>query len=143
MQGREQRRREDHLRHLQDQVNARNAFVEQSQRASGEKGLARLQDWVKRHKLGRFVTLTVAERAIVCSVDEEAKAEDVLLDGCYILETDVPKDLMDAQAVDGCYRDLQQVELNFRTVKTTFLEIRPIFVRKANRTKARAENQAG
>ena len=136
VQGREERRREDKLRHLQDQVEARNAFVAQSKRASAEKGLARLQDWVKRHKLGRFVTLTLAERAIVCTVDDAAKVDDGLLDGCYILETDVPQDRMDAATVDGRYRDLQQVERNFRTVKTTFLELRPIFVRKANRTKA-------
>jgi hypothetical protein len=38
--------------------------------------------------------------------------------------------------VDQRYRDLQKVERNFRTVKTTFLEIRPIFLRKAERTKA-------
>ena len=136
VQGREERRREDKLRHLQDQVNARNAFVAQSKRASAEKGLTRLLDWVKRHKLGRWVTLTLAERAIVCTVDDDAKVDDALLDGCYILETDVPHDRMDAATVDGRYRDLQQVERNFRTVKTTFLEIRPIFVRKASRTKA-------
>jgi hypothetical protein len=136
VQVREARRREDKLRQLQDQVNTRNAFVAQSKRASAAKGLATLQGWVKRHKLGRFVTLTLAERAIVCSVDDEAKVDDALLDGCYLLETDVPKDLMEAATVDGRYRDLQQVERNFRTVKTTFLDIRPIFVRKANRTKA-------
>lgn len=136
VQGREERRREDKLRHLQDQVNARNAFVAQSKRASAEKGLTRLLDWVKRHKLGRWVTLTLAERAIVCTVDDDAKVDDALLEGCYILETDVPHDRMDAATVDGRYRDLQQVERNFRTVKTTFLEIRPIFVRKASRTKA-------
>ena len=38
--------------------------------------------------------------------------------------------------MDQRYRDLQKVERNFRTVKTTFLEIRPIFLRKAERTKA-------
>jgi hypothetical protein len=73
---------------------------------------------------------------IVLSIDEDAKADDALLDGCYLLETDVPKGLMDTATVDGRYRDLQKVERNFRTVKTTFLEIRPIFVRKADRTKA-------
>jgi hypothetical protein len=98
--------------------------------------LAILQGWVKRHKLGRFVTLTLAERAIVCSVDDEAQLDDALLDGCYLLQTDVPQAVMAAATVDGRYRDLQQVERNFRTLKTTFLDIRPIFVRKANRTKA-------
>ena len=133
---REERRREDKLKQLQEKVDERNAFVAKSSRASAQKGLATLQRWAKGHKLGKFVTLTLEERAVVCAVDEDAKAEDALLDGCYILETDVPKGLMDAETVDGRYRDLQKVERNFRTVKTTFLEIRPIFVRKADRTKA-------
>jgi hypothetical protein len=133
---REARRREDKLRQLQDKINERNGFVAKSKRSSAEKGLASLQRWVKRHKLGKFVSLALDERTIVCTVDEQAKADDALLDGCYLLETDVPKELMDAATVDGRYRDLQKVERNFRTVKTTFLEIRPIFVRKANRTKA-------
>jgi hypothetical protein len=133
---REERRRADKLQQLQEQIAARNAFVGKSQRASAEKGLATLQRWVKRHKLGKFVTLTLEERVIVCAIDEDARAEDALLDGCYTLETDVPKALLDARTVDERYRDLQHVERNFRTVKTTFLEIRPIFLRKAERTKA-------
>jgi hypothetical protein len=133
---REERRRADKLHQLQEKIAARNAIVAKSPRASAAKGLAALQRWVKRHKLGQFVTLALAERAILWAVDEAAKAEEALLDGCYLLETDVPKALLDAKTVDERYRDLQKVERNFRTVKTTFLEIRPIFVRKAERTKA-------
>ena len=133
---REERRREDKLAQLQAKVAERNAFVKDSKRASAAAGLAALQGWVKRHKLAGFVTLTLNERVIVCTLDEEAKAQDALLDGCYLLETDVPLALMDAKTVDARYRDLQKVERNFRIVKTTFLEIRPIFLRKAERTKA-------
>jgi len=57
-----------------------------------------------------FVTLTLEEAVIVCAIDEEAKAQDSLLDGCYRLETNVPTDLMDAKTVDERYRDLQKVE---------------------------------
>jgi len=133
---REERRREDKLAQLQAKIADRNAFVKNSRRASAATGLAALQRWVKRHKLAAFVTLALNERVIVCTIDQEAKAQDALLDGCYLLETDVPQGLMDAKAVDARYRDLQKVERNFRTVKTTFLEIRPIFLRKAERTKA-------
>ncbi len=42
---------------------------------------------------------------------------------------------MDAPTVDARYRDLQQVERDFRTMKTGLLEMRPIFVRKASRTR--------
>jgi ribosomal protein L11 methylase PrmA len=136
VQIRAQRRRADKLKQLHEKVAERNAFVEQSKRASAEKGLAALQRWAKRHKLANFVTLTLEQRVIVCAIDEDARAADALLDGCYLLETDVPKALMDSKTVDERYRDLQQVERNFRTVKTSFLEIRPIFLRKAERTKA-------
>ncbi len=133
---REERRRDDKLTQLQAKITARNAFVKDSTRASAATGLAALQNWAKRHKLSGFVTLTLEERVIVWSIDEEAKAQDALLDGCYLLETNVPVDMMDAKTVDARYRDLQKVERNFRTVKTAFLEIRPIFLRKAERTKA-------
>jgi transposase len=133
---REERRRADKLQQLQEKIAERNGFVAKSKRASAEKGLAVLQRWVKSHKLGKFVTLSLEERGIVCAIDAVAMEEDALLDGCYILETDVPKALLDAKTVDERYRDLQQVERNFRPVKTTFLEIRPIFLRKAERTKA-------
>jgi len=133
---REERRRADKLEQLHEKIAERNAFVATSPRASAEKGLVALQRWVKSHKLAKFVTLTLEERVILCAIDEDAKAEDSLLDGCYSLETDVPADLLDAKTVDERYRDLQRVERNFRIVKTTFLEIRPIFLRKAERTKA-------
>jgi len=133
---REQRRRADKLQQLQAKIAERNAFVAKSPRASAEKGLTALRGWVKRHKLAKFVTLTLEERVSRCAIDERAMAEDGLLDGCYLLETDVPTAWLDAPTVDQRYRDLQKVERNFRTVKTTFLEIRPIFVRKAERTKA-------
>jgi transposase len=133
---REGRRREDKLAQLQAKVAERNAFVKNAKRANAATGLAALQRWTKSHKLSAFVTLVLNERVIVCTIDEEAKGQDALLDGCYLLETDVPLPLMDAKTVDARYRDLQKVERNFRTVKTTFLEIRPIFLRKAERTKA-------
>lgn len=133
---REERRREDKLAQLQAKIADRNAFVTNSRRASAAIGLAALQRWAKRHRLAAFVTLALNERVIVCTIDQEAKAQDALLDGCYLLETDVPQGLMDAKTVDARYRDLQKVERNFRTVKTTFLEVRPIFLRKAARTKA-------
>src|SRR6266566_1898744 len=57
-------------------------------------------------------------------------------DGCYVLETDVPQTVLEAQAVHDRYRDLHEVEQDFRTMKTGLLEVRPVFVRKAPRTRA-------
>ena len=57
---------------------------------------------------------------------------------CYVLETGVTKHKMDAKTVNERYRSLQMVERNFRTLTNGFLELRPIFVRKEERTEGHA-----
>lgn len=133
---REQKRRADKLMRLQQKISQRNAFVDEHARAQPEAGLRQLQDWVRQHRLSRFVSLSLHEGDIECSIDEQAMADDALLDGCYTLETNVSRAHLDAASVDARYRDLQQVERNFRTLKTGGLEVRPIFLRKAQRTRA-------
>lgn len=136
IQHRVQARRADKLKRLEALIAERNAFVSQSQRADAAAGLRQLEHWVKRHKLTGFVTLSLEQDQIRCQIDQEKLAEVALLDGCYVLETTVPAAQMDAQTVDARYRDLQKVERGFRTMKTDFLEVRPIFLRNGKRTKA-------
>lgn len=133
---REQQRRKDKLQRLTQKIEQRNAFVAQSARARPEAGLAQLRQWLKRHKLHAFVVLELDQRMIQCRIDEAALADHTLLEGCYILESTVNTSHMDTETVAERYRDLQKVERNFRTLKTGFLEVRPIFLRKADRTRA-------
>lgn len=130
------RRRADKWAKLQRLITTRNAFVQTSKRAKPETGLQTLQGWVKRHKLEAFVQISLHEGCLRATLDTAAQAEATVLDGCYVLETDVPQTALDAQTVHDRYRDLHTVEQDFRTMKTGLLEIRPIFVRKAPRTRA-------
>jgi transposase len=136
VQRRERARRADKLQRLEALIGERNAFVSQSKRADAAAGLRQLEQWVKRHKLNGFVTLSLEQDQIRCQIDQEQLAEVALLDGCYVLETTVPAAQMDAPTVDARYRDLQKVERGFKTMKTDFLEVRPIFLRNGKRTKA-------
>jgi len=131
----EHHRRESKLRSLQDKVEERNAFVATSRRAIPEVGLKDLEEWAWHHKLSGFVTLELDGRMIRCEIDEDAKREVGLLDGCYVIETDVPVELLDPETVNDLYTSLQRVERDFRTLKTGGLEVRPICVRKASRTR--------
>ena len=132
----EAQRRADKLTKLHALITARNAFVQVAKRAKPDTGLRTLQAWVKRHKLEAFVHLSLHEGRLLTTLDATAQAETALLDGCYVLETDVPQAALDAQTVHDRYRDLHEVEQDFRTMKTGLLEVRPIFVRKAPRTRA-------
>jgi transposase len=136
MQKRMRARRADKLQQLERLIVERNAFVSQSTRADPAAGLRQLEQWTKRYKLHGFVTLSLEQDQIRCTIDQDQLHEAALLDGCYVLETTVLSATMDRQTIDERYRDLQQVERNFRTMKTDFLEVRPIFLRNGERTKA-------
>ena len=76
-------RKERHRRkHKLQRLAERNAFVDQSARAKPEAGLQRLQQWASQHKLSAFVELTLNNRTIELQIDEQAKQEATLLDGC-------------------------------------------------------------
>ena len=91
---------------------------------------------MQRHKLDTFVQVSLHAGQLTATLDATAQAEAVRLEGCYVLETDVPQTALDAQTVHDRYRDLHEVEQDFRTMKTGLLEVRPIFVRTAPRTRA-------
>jgi transposase len=134
-QRKERHRRADKIRALTERVAERNAFVAQSSRAKPQAGLKALQAWIRRHKLAAFVELTLNDRTLEIHLDEAKQAEAELLDGCYCIETDVAAEHMAAKDVHDRYKDLQKVEQNFRPMKTALLEVRPVYVRKAARTR--------
>jgi transposase len=136
VRSKEVRRRGDKLDRLKELVSRRNAFVLTSRRADPATGLRDLTNWTIRYKVSSFVKLCLDNGRIVLTVDEQAKFDAALLDGCYVLETDVSARQMDTKTVDERYRSLQQVERDFRTLKNGFLEVRPVFVRKLPRTAA-------
>lgn len=126
---------EDKLAKLEAKVAARNAQVEQSARCQPESGRRQLQEWVRHHKLAGFVALTLDERTLSLQIDGAAREKATELAGCYVIETDVSKELLEAQSAHDRYTDLRHVERDLRTLKTGLLEIRPIFVRKEDRTR--------
>ncbi len=131
-----ERRRRDKLAKLHEQAQRRNAFVSESRKADPQAGLRSVSAWVRRHKVSAFVRVALHQCRLTLEVDPSARAAVALLDGCYVLETDVADTTMAAQTVYDRYLDLQEVERDFRTMKTGQLEVRPIFVRKAQRTRA-------
>ncbi len=134
----EHHRVKNKLAKLTQKVEVRNRFVADSERAVPESGLRQLEAWIRRYKLQNFVRVSLTERMLVVEIDEAAQEETLLLAGCYVIETDVPAEALGAERVHDCYKDLAKVERDWRSMKTGLLEIRPLFLRKANRTRAHA-----
>src|SRR5207249_9017163 len=76
-----------------------------------------------------------SSRKIIISFDEQALQEAPRLDGCYVIKSDLPAADASKETLHNRYKDLAMVEQAFRTMKQSFEEIRPIYVRKESRTR--------
>lgn len=57
------------------------------------------------------------------------------MDGCYVWTTDLKESEISDRETYRKYKDLKYVEENFRTLKTTFLNMRPLYVRTETSTR--------
>lgn len=87
-------------------------------------------------RISSWVEVEKQDGSIALKINENNLAKEALLDGCYVLKTDIAKEDITSEQVHKRYKGLAKVETAFRTMKTTLLEMRAIYVRKANRTKA-------
>jgi hypothetical protein len=123
---------------LQAHVAKSNQYLTDHPRAHAQGALQKLVARAKHLRIADWVELTVAERAITLTVHEDAKTEAAKLDGCYVLKTDLTPAQAPKEMVHDRYKDLASVEQAFRSCKTVHLEVRPIFLRLAERTRAHA-----
>lgn len=104
-------------------------------RAKTEKALGRVTAKIEKLSANKWISAKENNRTISIIKDEETLKDVALLDGCYVIKSDVPKRDADAQTLHDRYCDLEMVERSFRTMKTSHLDLRPIFVQKASSTK--------
>lgn len=106
---------------------------------------ARVGKLLAKYKMGKFILWEVVQdrdnkkskaHVLKWSIDEEKVEREQALDGCYIVRTDVPEEALDSGEVVAGYKALGGVERAFRSLKTTLLEMRPIFHKKDERIKA-------
>jgi transposase len=105
---------------------------------------ARIGKLLAKYKVGKFFHWEVVaaadkhsrEHRVVWTLDEQKVAQEQLLDGCYIVRTDVSTHCMDKDEVVAGYKGLAHVERAFRSLKTPHLEIRPVFHKKDERIQA-------
>ena len=135
---RDQHRRSSQYQRIEQRLAAGNTRLVQKPRAKVETLRKRAQAWVDHYGFSSWLTVQVTGRVVSWTKAEAVAADLALLDGCYVLETDLPAAAADTRTVHARYMSLIDVERDFRTMKTGLLELRPIFLRKAERTEGHA-----
>jgi Transposase DDE domain len=123
---------------LQALVAKYNQYLTDHPRAKPQGAWQKLVARATTLRIADWVELTVVERARTLTINEGAQTEAAKLDGCSVLKTDLTPAQAPKELVHDRYKDLASVEQAFRTCKTAHLAVRPIFVRRAARTRAHA-----
>ena len=137
-QAREAARRADQWQRVRAWIEQRNEQVEQKRRCEPQSSLRRAQALLAKYRLTSWVQVRLDGRQVLWTEDETDREAAAQLDGCYVVESDLPPAAATTQQVHDRYVSLTAVERDFRTLKTGLLQIRPVFLRKAERTRGHA-----
>ena len=97
---------------------------------------ARVGKALAKYKMGKFIQWSIepdlqetksCQHRLTWSIDVDKLEHEKKFDGCYIITSDVDKDQMKTLDVVSAYKKLTFVERAFRNLKTTQLEIRPVY----------------
>jgi len=91
---------------------------------------------IKRHRVKKHFALDIADGHFSHARKTDQIAEEAALDGIYVLRTSVAADRLDAPDIVRAYKQLKEVERDFRVLKGPELEIRPIHHRLEHRVRA-------
>ena len=130
---RETRTRKDLLEATRKQLDK---ITGAKKKSSAEKIGSRVGRVLQKYKMGKFVKWEAKEGRLLWHFDEEKIAAELLLDGCYVIWTDIKADQMDSPKVVESYKKLQMVVVAIRNLKTVLLEVRPVFHKTDERIRA-------
>ncbi|VFN03182.1 MAG: transposase, IS4 family [Candidatus Kentron sp. G] len=130
--------REEKFQSLSEFVDSKNDYLKNHQRAKVSTAKREIINKINEINIDEWVVLTEHDRSFNVSKNQTVLDETEKLDGCYVIKTDIEKDVATKELIHDRYKDLSRVEWAFRTSKTTHLEMRPLYVRLQQRTRGHA-----
>src|SRR5271156_3338135 len=91
---------------------------------------------VGKYKVGKHFHRDITDTTFTYQRDHTSIDAEARLDGIYVLRTSVPATDLDAAGVVTGYKNLANVERDFRSIKTDDLDLRPIHHRLTERVQA-------
>ena len=91
---------------------------------------------IGKYKVGKHFHTTIADTGFAFDRDQAGIDAEAALDGIYVLRTSVDAEGLDPAAVVESYKNLANVERDFRIIKTDDLDLRPIHHRLDERVRA-------
>jgi len=127
--------REDKYASLCRKIAQCNRYLSEHPRAQPAVAMRKMKDDATKRRIIQWTRLEIKGREIQLEKDFSVLAEESKLDGCYVIKTDLPAKAATKETIHDRYKDLALVEKSFRTCKMGHLEVRPVYVHLAKRTR--------
>jgi transposase len=114
-----------------------NGYLAEHPRAKAATMLKKVEKKIEQLKVSGWLGVIIEGKRLELIEDVAALINEAKLDGCYVIKSDLPKEIT-SQVIHDRYKDLAQVEQAFRTCKTGFIEMRPWYVTKEGSTRGHA-----
>jgi transposase len=130
-----QDQRQERLESLKRKVDSENMYLHEHPKASIEVSEKKIKSFLKTLCLLDWVSAQIVDKKHILCIDEEQLKKKSEMDGCYIWTTDLSEQEMSTKEIYERYKDLKYIEDDFRSFKTSFLEVRPFYVRSEMSTR--------
>ena len=149
--------RESKITRLEEFINTKTKYYNTHYRAKQETLEKYINKKISDLKLSKFISYSITNKdgevivkgknrdeelktkslsTVKIIIDEKAKKEVEKLDGCYVVTTSLTDTTKDTKEdIHQAYKTLIKVENAFKTLKTEFLEIRPLYLKTDKRIK--------
>jgi hypothetical protein len=91
---------------------------------------------INKRKVAKHFILDIGQQQITWRRDQASIDAEAATDGIYVIRTPVPADTLDAAGAVAAYKDLANLERDFRHIKAEDLDLRPIWHRLEDRVRA-------
>jgi hypothetical protein len=119
---------------------SKNEYLASHTKAHVSTAIKSIEKKINKLNLASIISVSVSSeniRELVIVTDSVQLSELAMLDGCYVIKSNLPYDI-DKSTIHNRYKDLAQVENAFKHLKTETLELRPLFVVKEESTRGHA-----
>jgi transposase len=104
--------------------------------AHHEIGRIRVGKLIGKYKMAKHFDIAVTDTTLTITRRQADIDAEAGLDGIYVIRTSLAAGTLEPAGIVDAYKDLSHVERDFRTMKATDLDMRPIHHRLEDRVRA-------
>jgi transposase len=127
--------RNEKIDKIRDEIKVKNDYLQSHRKAHVEVAIKNTVARIEKLKISAFMGVVAEGRVLSQTINKDKLFDVSILDGCYVIKTNVPESIASKEEIHDRYKDLKYVESAFRTMKTLLLKIRPLYHTNAKRTR--------